>query len=223
MVERPSASVPASFEDYVKVMFDLQVLAYQADLTRVITFMMTPELSAQTYPQIGVPDPHHALSHHENKRESLEKLTKVGTYHTTLFSYYLEKLRDTPDGDGTLLDQVIVLYGSGMSNSNLHNIQKLPIVLGRGRCRPAPGRSPHPISRRDPADQPLYDLARQAGCARRARRRQHGRAAAAVRRVAPRTTPHHAPREEAVDTCRSISMSPSDARVFGSVLSVSGR
>ena len=138
VVERPSASVPASFEDYVKVMFDLQVLAYQADLTRVITFMMTPELSAQTYPQIGVPDPHHALSHHENKRESLEKLTKVGTYHTTLFSYYLEKLRDTPDGDGTLLDQVMVLYGSGMSNSNLHNIQKLPIVLaggGAGRLR----------------------------------------------------------------------------------------
>ena len=138
VVERPSASVPASFEDYVKVMFDLQVLAYQADLTRVITFMMTPELSAQTYPQIGVPDPHHALSHHENKRESLEKLTKVGTYHTTLFSYYLEKLRNTPDGDGTLLDQVMVLYGSGMSNSNLHNIQKLPIVLaggGAGRLR----------------------------------------------------------------------------------------
>ena len=138
VVERPSASIPASFEDYVKVMFDLQVLAYQADLTRVITFMMTPELSAQTYPQIGVPDPHHALSHHENKRESLEKLTKVGTYHTTLFSYYLEKLRNTPDGDGTLLDQVMVLYGSGMSNSNLHNIQKLPIVLaggGAGRLR----------------------------------------------------------------------------------------
>ena len=132
VVERPSASVPASFEDYVKVMFDLQVLAYQADLTRVITFMMTPELSAQTYPQIGVPDPHHALSHHENKRESLDKLTKVGTYHTTLFSYYLEKLRNTPDGDGTLLDQVMVLYGSGMSNSNLHNIQKLPIVLAGG-------------------------------------------------------------------------------------------
>ena len=132
VVERPSAGIPASFEEYVKVMFDLQVLAYQADLTRVVTFMMTPELSAQTYPQIGVPDPHHALSHHENKRESLEKLTKVGTYHTTLFSYYLEKLRDTPDGDGSLLDQVMILYGGGMSNSNLHNIQKLPIILAGG-------------------------------------------------------------------------------------------
>ena len=121
----------------MKVMFDLQVLAYQTDLTRVITFLMTPELTAQTYPQIGVPDPHHALSHHENNPESLAKLTKVGGYHTGLFAYYLDKLRATPDGDGSLLDQVMILYGSGMSNSNLHNIQKLPILLaggGAARC-----------------------------------------------------------------------------------------
>ena len=96
MVDRPSASIPASFDEYVKVMFDLQVLAYQADLTRVVSFLMTPELTAQTYPQIGVPDPHHALSHHENRPESLEKLTKVGTYHTSLLSYYLDKLRLRP-------------------------------------------------------------------------------------------------------------------------------
>ena len=138
VVERPSGSIPTSFEDYVKVMFDLQVLAYQSDLTRIATFLMTPELSAQTYPQIGVPDPHHALSHHENDSEKLAKLTKVGAYHTTLFSYYLDKLRSTPDGDGSLLDQVMIIYGSGMSNSNLHNIQKLPILLaggGAGRLR----------------------------------------------------------------------------------------
>ena len=132
VVDRPSGTVPADFEEYVKVMFDLQVLAYQSDLTRIITFMMTPELSAQTYPQIGVPDPHHALSHHENDSEKLAKLTKVGTYHTTLFSFYLDKLRSTPDGDGSLLDQVMIVYGSGMSNSNLHNIQKLPILLAGG-------------------------------------------------------------------------------------------
>ena len=138
VVDRPSASIPAAFEDYVKVMFDLQVLAYQADLTRVVTFLMTPELTAQTYPQIGVPDPHHALSHHENRPESLEKLTKVGSYHATLLSYYLDRLRATPDGDASLLDQVMILYGSGMSNSNLHNIQQLPILLaggGAGRIR----------------------------------------------------------------------------------------
>ncbi len=132
VVDRPSGSIPADFEEYVKVMFDLQVLAYQSDLTRIISFMMTPELSAQTYPQIGVPDPHHALSHHENDAEKLAKLTKVNAYHTTLFSYYLDKLRATPDGEGSLLDQVMVIYGSGMSNSNLHNIQKLPILLAGG-------------------------------------------------------------------------------------------
>ncbi len=138
IVERPSAGVPASFGEYVKLMFDLQVLAYQTDMTRVITFLMTPELTAQTYPEIGVPDPHHALSHHENKPESLAKLTKVGGYHTELFAYYLDRLRATPDGDGSLLDQVMILYGSGMSNSNLHNIQNLPILLaggGAGRLR----------------------------------------------------------------------------------------
>ena len=132
VVERPSASIPASFDEYVKVMFDLQALAWQADLTRVISFLMTPELTAQTYPQIGVPDPHHALSHHENRPESLEKLTKVGAYHASLFSWYLDRLRATPDGDGTLLDQAAILYGSGMSNSNLHNIQNLPILVAGG-------------------------------------------------------------------------------------------
>ena len=132
LVERPAAGVPSSFGEYVKVMFDLQVLAYQADLTRVISFLMTPELTAQSYPEIGVPDAHHALSHHENKPESLAKLTKVGSFHTELFSYYLEKLRATQDGDGSLLDQVMIIYGSGMSNSNLHNIQKLPILLAGG-------------------------------------------------------------------------------------------
>ena len=132
LVERPSGGVPTSFDEYVKVMFDLQVLAYQSDMTRVISFLMTPELTAQTYPEIGVPDAHHALSHHENKAESLAKLTKIGSYHTELFAYYLEKLRTTSDGDSSLLDQVMVLYGSGMSNSNLHNIQKLPILLAGG-------------------------------------------------------------------------------------------
>ena len=138
VVDRPAAGVPESFEDYVKVMFDMQVLAYQADMTRVITFLMTPELTAQTYPEIGVPDPHHALSHHENNPESLEKLTKVGQYHATLLSYYLERLDGIEDGEGSLLDQAMILYGSGMSNSNLHNIQNLPILLagqGGGRLR----------------------------------------------------------------------------------------
>ena len=154
VVDRPAAGVPESFDEYVRVMFDLQVLAYQADLTRVITFLMTPELSAQTYPEIGVPDPHHALSHHENKPESLAKLTKVGSYHTELFAYYLAKLRATQDGEASLLDQVMILYGSGMSNSNLHNIQNLPILLAGGGA----GRLPRGRHVQYPAETPLTNL-----------------------------------------------------------------
>ena len=137
-VEQPSGSAPAAFEEYVRLMFDLQVLAYQCDLTRVITFMMTPELSARTYPEIAVPEPHHALSHHQNRPENLEKLTKLQTYHAGLLSYYLAKLKATPDGDGSLLDHLTLLYGSGMSDSNVHDIHGLPIVLiggGAGRLQ----------------------------------------------------------------------------------------
>jgi len=138
VVEQPSGGAPASFEEYVRLMFDLQVLAYQCDLTRVITFMLTPELSARTYPEIGVPEPHHALSHHQNRTENLDKLTKLQTFHAGLLSYYLAKLKATPDGDGSLLDHLTLLYGSGMSDSNVHDIHGLPIVLiggGAGRLK----------------------------------------------------------------------------------------
>ena len=138
VVEQPSGSAPAAFEEYVRLMFDLQVLAYQCDLTRVITFMMTPELSARTYPEIAVPEPHHALSHHQNRPENLDKLTKLQTYHAGLLSYYLAKLKATRDGDGSLLDHLTLLYGSGMSDSNVHDIHGLPIVLiggGAGRLQ----------------------------------------------------------------------------------------
>jgi Protein of unknown function (DUF1552) len=132
VVERPAGSIPASFEEYARLMFDLQVLAYQSDLTRVITFMIAKELSSRTYPEIGVPDQHHPLSHHQNEPQRLEKLTRINTFHTRLFAQYLERLRATPDGDGTLLDHVTIIYGSGMSNSNLHIPQKLPILLVGG-------------------------------------------------------------------------------------------
>jgi hypothetical protein len=132
VVEQPSGSIPGIFEDYVKLMFDLQVLAYQSDLTRVITFLMTPELSSRTYPEIGVPEPHHSLSHHQNRPENLAKLTKLQSFHMGLFSYYLTKLKATPDGDGSLLDHLTLLYGSGMSDSNVHDIHGLPILLAGG-------------------------------------------------------------------------------------------
>jgi len=119
VVEQPSGSIPTVFEEYVKLMFDLQVLAYQADMTRVVTFLMTPELSARAYPEIGVPDPHHGLSHHQSNPDSLAKLTKINTFHIKLFTYYLDKLAATMDGDGSLLDSALIVYGSGMSDSNV--------------------------------------------------------------------------------------------------------
>ena len=99
-------------------MFDLQVLAYQSDLTRVITFMLGHELSGVTYPQIGVPDAHHPISHHQQEPEKIAKVAKINAYHVTMFAYLLEKLRATPDGDGTLLDHMTMIYGAGMGDSN---------------------------------------------------------------------------------------------------------
>ena len=132
VMDQPSGSAPSVFEDYVKLMFDLQVLAWQADVTRVITFMLTPELSARTYPEIGVPEPHHGLSHHQNNPESLAKLTKVQAFHTKLFAYYLDRLAGTADGPGSLLDSAALIYGSGMSDSNVHDIHNLPILVAGG-------------------------------------------------------------------------------------------
>ncbi len=131
VVDQPPG-VPADFDAYAKLMFDLQVVAFQADLTRVITCIMAPELSGRTYPELGVPDPHHALSHHQSKAENLAQLTKINTYHTGLLTYYLEKLRSTPDGDGSLLDDVAVLYGRGMADSNAHTSLGLPLVVAGG-------------------------------------------------------------------------------------------
>jgi hypothetical protein len=127
------AGIPFSYEQHVSLMFDLLALAYQADITRVFTFMMAREVSNRTYPQVGVPDGHHATSHHQNRPEKIEKLVKIQNYHLTLFAKFIDKLRQTPDGDGSLLDHSVILYGSNMSNSNAHNHFPLPnLVLGGG-------------------------------------------------------------------------------------------
>ncbi len=131
VMEQP-AGVPATFEEHAKVMFDLQVLAYQADLTRVITFMVGHETSQRAYPEIGVPDAHHPLSHHGGNTEKIEKLIKVNQYHARMFAYYLDRLRETRDGDGSLLDQSMIIYGSGMSDGNGHNHHNLPTLLVGG-------------------------------------------------------------------------------------------
>lgn len=131
VVDQP-AGVPPTFEAHAKMMFDLQVLAYQADLARVITFMVGHETSQRAYPEIGVPDAHHPLSHHGGNTEKIEKLTKVNHYHTEMFAYYLDRLRATQDGDGSLLDQSLIIYGSGMSDGNGHLHHDLPTVLVGG-------------------------------------------------------------------------------------------
>lgn len=130
-LDRP-VGVPASYSDHAKLMFDLQALALQADVTRVITFQLARETSTRTYPEVGVPDPHHPLSHHSNNPEKMEKLAKINAYHVSLFAYFLNKLKSTPDGDGNLLDHSLFLYGSGMGNPDVHDHIDLPIVVAGG-------------------------------------------------------------------------------------------
>ena len=126
------AGIPANFEDHVRLLYDLQLLAFQADLTRVTTFLYGREQTGRPYPQIGVPEPHHPLTHHQGNPEKMEKCAKIQRYHIGLFAEYLGKLRKTPDGDGSLLDHVILLYGSGISNSDRHTHGPLPTFLAGG-------------------------------------------------------------------------------------------
>ena len=130
-MDRP-VGVPAVFADHVKLMFDLQVLAFQANITRVVTFQLTREESNRTYPEIGVADPHHPTSHHGNDPEKLAKLAKINTFHMSLFADFLQKMKATPDGDGSLLDHSIYVYGSGMGNSSLHDHENLPMLVAGG-------------------------------------------------------------------------------------------
>jgi hypothetical protein len=124
--------VPPVFEDHLALMLDLQLLAFQSDLTRIVSFMIGKEQSARPYPQIGVPEAHHPLSHHDNVPELIAHMSKINRYHVELFAKYLEKLRATSDGDGTLLDHMTILYGSGISNSQRHAGDNLPILLVGG-------------------------------------------------------------------------------------------
>src|SRR5262245_45887104 len=131
-VERP-VGIPDGFEPHVALLYDLQLLAFQSDLTRVTTFMYGREQNGRPYPQIGIPEPHHPLTHHQNLPEKMDKCAKIQTYHVKLFADYLEKLRATPDGDGSLLDHVILLYGGGISHSDRHTHGPLPtLVVGGG-------------------------------------------------------------------------------------------
>lgn len=129
--DRP-VGIPESFEEHLAMMFDLQILAYQADITRVISFMLGRELSQRTYPVIGVSDAHHSLTHHQGDKAKIARVTKINTYHIQLFAKFLEKMKATPDGDGSLLDHSMILYGGGISDGNLHNHSPLPAILAGG-------------------------------------------------------------------------------------------
>lgn len=126
--ERPT-DIPASFDEHIKLMYDLQALGFRADVTRVFTMMVSRELSTRTYAHIGVPDQGHPVSHHRNDPELIGKKAKIDTYHVELLAYFIEKLKATQDGDGTLLDQSLVLYGGGMGDGNLHRHSNLPCLM----------------------------------------------------------------------------------------------
>ena len=140
LVERP-VGIPDAFDDHARLMFDLLALAYQTDLTRVGTFMLSREVSSRAYPEIGVPDAHHGCSHHQNDPVKLEKLAKINTFHIEQFAYFVDKLQSIPDGDGTLLDHSMLIYGSGISDGNIHFHMDLPtVVVGGGGGRLKGGR-----------------------------------------------------------------------------------
>jgi hypothetical protein len=130
-LDRP-VGVPASYADHVRLMFDLQVLAMQGDITRVTTFQLARETSNRTYPEIGVSDPHHPLTHHGNDPEKIARMAKINQFHVSLFTYFIERLKATREGDGSLLDHSLVLYGSGMGNPNVHDHTNLPIIVAGG-------------------------------------------------------------------------------------------
>jgi hypothetical protein len=131
-VPQSPTGIPDDHEVHSKLMFDLMAIAFQADITRVSTFMMAREVSYRTFPRLGFTESFHPASHHQNNPERLENLTRINTYHVSLVAHMLERLKSTPDGDGTLLDHTLLLYGSGMSNSNVHNHSPLPVFLAGG-------------------------------------------------------------------------------------------
>ena len=170
---RPTGGIPNTFAEHARLMFDLQVLAFQTDMTRVITFMMSSEVSPRTYPELGIPDPHHGLSHHQYRPAQMEKLSKVNLHHIEQFAYCLDRLRATPDGDGTLLDHMLMLYGCGISDGNQHLHVNLPVLLAGGAGGRLRGGRHLRVADETPLTNLQLTLLDKVGCADRAARRQH--------------------------------------------------
>ena len=131
-MQRPAGGIPDTFAEHARLMFDLQVMAYQTDITRVITFMMSREVSPRSYPELGIPDPHHGLSHHQENPRQIAKLEILNRHHIEQFAYFIGKLQNTADGDSTLLDNIVMLYGCGISDGNKHLHTDLPVLLVGG-------------------------------------------------------------------------------------------
>jgi hypothetical protein len=138
VVARPTG-VPATYDEHAKLMFDLQVLAFQTDMTRVASFIMAHEKSERAYREIGIAEGHHALSHHQGDPRMIEKVAQIDVFQSQLFAYYLDKLRNTREGDGNLLDHVAILYGSGLSDGNLHKATDLPLLVAGAAGGRIPG------------------------------------------------------------------------------------
>jgi hypothetical protein len=148
------SGIPDDHQEHSKLMFDLMAISFQADITRISTFMMAREVSYRTFPMLGISEGFHPASHHQNNLERLENLTKINTYHVSLVAHLLERLKSTPDGDGNLLDHSLILYGSGMSNSNVHNHSPLPVLVAGG----AAGRMKGGRHVKNPDDTPMSNL-----------------------------------------------------------------
>ena len=138
-MERPAGGIPDTFAEHARIMFDLQLMAYQTDITRVITFMMSREVSPRTYPELGIPDPHHGLSHHQDNPVQMDKLAVLNRHHIEQLAYFMDKLSNTPDGDSSLLDNIVMLYGCGISDGNKHLHTNLPVLVAGGGSGTLPG------------------------------------------------------------------------------------
>ena len=156
--------IPEAFDDHAKLMYDLMAVAYEANVTRVVSFMKSRDASQRVYPNIGVMEPHHAMSHHGNNQEKIAGLVKVNTYHTTLFANFIERLKSTPDGDGSLLDHSLILYGSGMSESDTHSRVNLPTLLIGGASGKMKGNRHIQAAKETPIANLMVSLANKFDC-----------------------------------------------------------
>ncbi len=163
-VPNAPVGVPESFEEHVALQFDLLALAYEANITKVFAFMMSRDASQRVYPDIGVIEPHHSMSHHGNNPEKLANLVKLNTYHVSLFAKFLEKLRSTPDGDGSLLDHSLIMYGSGMSESDTHSRLNLPVAIAGGGAGLVKGNRHVQAPKETPLANLMLDFANKFDC-----------------------------------------------------------